>query len=140
MNAVDTNVLVYTLDTRDPAKQRIARALIEEIESPVLLWQVAVEYLAVSRKLERLAILPAQPWQELARLRRLWPVAFPTWDTMELSRELLARYSLSFWDSLIVAACVHADVSRLYSGDLGAAPRIAGVEIVNPFAAAELRR
>jgi len=46
---------------------------------------------------------------------------------------LLARYSLSFWDALIIAACLEADVTRLYSEDFDAYPRIDGLEIVNPF-------
>ena len=47
--------------------------------------------------------------------------------------ELLDRYSLSFWDSLIVAACLNAGVERLYTEDFDAYPRIGALEIVSPF-------
>lgn len=43
MNAVDTNVLLYAHDSRDPAKQTIAIALIESLTEGILLWQVACE-------------------------------------------------------------------------------------------------
>ncbi len=133
MNAVDTNVLIYSIDPRDPRKQRIARGLLEELEEPMLLWQVAVEYLAAARKLEATGVSRARAWNEIERLRQLWPVAFPQWSAIDQARELLSRYSLSFWDAMLVAACATAGVQRLYSEDLTAYPRLAGVELVNPF-------
>ena len=53
MNAVDTNVLIYAKDRRDPRKQAIAEALIRDLRDGMLLWQVACEFLAASRKLDR---------------------------------------------------------------------------------------
>ena len=52
MNAVDTNVLIYVNDLRDPSKQAIAASLVANLTEGVLIWQVACEYLAASRKLE----------------------------------------------------------------------------------------
>jgi predicted nucleic acid-binding protein len=54
MNAVDTNVLFYAHDSRDPNKQKIAAELIASLNDGALLWQVACEYLWASRKLETL--------------------------------------------------------------------------------------
>ncbi len=51
MNAVDTNILIYTHDPRDAVKQAAAVALIGTLPDGVLLWQVACEYVAASRKL-----------------------------------------------------------------------------------------
>lgn len=51
MNAVDTNVLLYTHDPRDARKQAIAVDIVGTISDVVLLWQVACEYIAASRKL-----------------------------------------------------------------------------------------
>ncbi|WP_172963162.1 hypothetical protein [Microcystis aeruginosa] len=52
MNAVDTNVLIYVNDSRYPSKQAIAASLVANLTEGVLIWQVACEYLAASRKLE----------------------------------------------------------------------------------------
>jgi hypothetical protein len=54
MNAVDTNILIDVNDPRDPIKQGIASSLVATLTDAVLLWQVACEYLAASRKLEPL--------------------------------------------------------------------------------------
>lgn len=51
MNAVDTNILLYLHDPRDPIKQEKAERLITSLTDAVLLWQVACEFVAASRKL-----------------------------------------------------------------------------------------
>ena len=58
----------------------------------------------------------------------------PHWSVVEIAENLWSRYSLSFWDSMIVAACLHTGVERLYTEDFDAYPRIDSLEIVNPFA------
>jgi predicted nucleic acid-binding protein len=47
--------------------------------------------------------------------------------------DLMTRYSLSFWDAMIVAACAEAGVMRLYSEDITGYLSLEGVELVNPF-------
>ncbi len=51
MIAVDTNVLLYVHDPRDVTKQVTASNLLQSLTDGVLLWQVACECLAASRKL-----------------------------------------------------------------------------------------
>jgi predicted nucleic acid-binding protein len=49
MNAVDTNVLVYSLDADEPVKQAKAKSLLSALSSTppqtILPWQVAGEFL-----------------------------------------------------------------------------------------------
>jgi predicted nucleic acid-binding protein len=52
MNAVDTNILFYAHDSKEINKQKTASDLIALLDDGVLVWQVACEYLWVSRKLE----------------------------------------------------------------------------------------
>jgi predicted nucleic acid-binding protein len=60
MNAVDTNVLIYAQDPRDPRKQAIAAELIESLTDVFLPWQVACEFVANWRKLGLSASRPVQ--------------------------------------------------------------------------------
>ncbi len=69
MNAVDTNVLIYAHDRRDPRKQALAVSLIQSQADGVLLWQVACEYLSASRKLESQGYSMEQAWQDIRDLR-----------------------------------------------------------------------
>ena len=64
----------------------------------------------------------------------VWRFVEPQAPMIDIAVGLLGRYSLSFWDSMIVAACLHAGVERLYTEDFSAYPRIDTLEIVNPFA------
>ncbi len=134
MNAVDTNVLIYARDPRDPVKQDIARDLISTLEDGALVWQVSCEYLSVVRKLKRSGINVEDAMGDLREMLSRWRLLIPDWRVMEIAEDLRGRYSLSFWDSLLIAACIHAGVERLYTEDFDAYPRIDGLEIVNPFA------
>src|SRR5688572_24922922 len=113
MNAVDTNVLVYAHDPRDPAKRAAAVALLASLADGVLLWQVAVEYLATCRKLEPYGYTIARSWQDVRAMRRKWTTLGPEWQALDRAEDLTRRYSLSFWDAMVVAACLEGSVKRL---------------------------
>ena len=133
MRAVDTNVLLYAHDPRDPKKQAIALSLLPTLTDGALLWQVACEYMAASRKLEPLGYSRADAWQDIQDLSRAWTTHFPAWQLLERAEQLLRGYSLSFWDAMIIAACLESGITRLYSEDFDAYQQIDGLEIINPF-------
>jgi len=133
MRAVDTNILMYAHDPRDKRKQEIALTLIESLTDGVLLWQVACEYLSASHKLAPWGYDREAAWQDIQDLRRVWTTMLPTWQVQDTAADLLSRYSLSFWDAMVIAACLEGGVTRLYSEDFDAYPKIDGLEVVNPF-------
>jgi predicted nucleic acid-binding protein len=134
MNAVDTNVLIYAHDSRDPQKQTTAVSLIQSQVDGVLLWQVACEYLSASRKLESQGYSLQQAWQDIHDLRSVWTTILPTWNVLSRAENLMGSFSLSFWDALILAACLEGGVERFYTEDFDAYPTVNGLEVINPFA------
>lgn len=139
MNAIDTNVFVYTFDPADPAKQARSRQLVFDLVSKphesVLLWQVAVEFLAYLRKAQGKKLLTDEEVKaRFQEVLQLFALKLPTAQVFERSFALHERYSLSHWDSLLVAACQDAGVTRLYSEDMQHGADYDGVQIVNPFA------
>jgi len=46
---------------------------------------------------------------------------------------LASQYQLSFWDSLIIAACLAEGIDRLYSEDFDSYSKIDSLQIINPF-------
>lgn len=134
MNAVDTNILIYVNNPRDPVKQSIAISLVSALTEGVLLWQVACEYLAASRKLESLGYNRAQAYQYIRDLQQVWYTAIPTWGVIDRAEDLMSRFSLSHWDSMIIASCLEVNVQTFYfyTEDLGYSS-IDGLGIVNPF-------
>lgn len=83
--------------------------------------------------MEPLGYSRSQAWQDLSDLRRVWTTLLPGWGVLDGAGRLQGRYNFSFWDGMIVAACLDGGVSRLYSEDFDAYPRVDGLEIVNPF-------
>jgi len=132
MNAVDTNILIYVNDPRDTIKQGIASSLIASMTDGVLLWQVACEYLAASRKLEPFGYDRVQAWQYVRDLQQVWHTVLPTWSVLDRAENLINHFNLSYWDAMIVAACLEANVKTLYTEDFGYS-NIDGLSIINPF-------
>jgi len=133
MNAVDTNVLLYAHDPRDPAKQARAVELINSLPEPALLWQVACEYVAASGKLEPFGHSRSKAWRRVRTLQEVWTTLLPDWSILSRAERICGNYSIAFWDAMILAACAEGEVQCLYTEDFGAYPHVAGVRVVNPF-------
>jgi predicted nucleic acid-binding protein len=135
MIALDTNVLVYAHDHRDPRKQAIALQLIDTARPLALPWQIGCEFLAASRKLEALGMSRDKAWQFLESLQRAAEaILIPDVSIWSQCRSLEQKYVLSFWDALLVGACLKGGVQTLYSEDLGVPSRtIPGLALINPF-------
>jgi predicted nucleic acid-binding protein len=139
MIAVDTNVFIYVLDTDAPIKQAKAHKLLEDLAqangSTVLLWQVAGEVLNNLRKSEAAGRIPAaQVEMHFQTFFTMFPLVIPSPSVFGTYFNLRSRFSLSHWDSMLLAACKEAGVTTLYSEDMAAGMNYDGVVIVNPFA------
>jgi predicted nucleic acid-binding protein len=139
MNAVDTNVFVYFLDDDEPAKQVKARDLIGRLVQPpigtLLLWQVAAELLSCLRKWESAGRITAADVEAHFRdVIVLFPLRAPIATVFDIAFDLQKRFSLSHWDSLLLAACKEAGVTTLFSEDMAAGTDYDGLTVVNPFA------
>ena len=121
-------------DPRDPAKQQAAVKLTTGMGDRALLWQVACEFVSASRKLAPFGFTQAEAWRELERLRQLRTMILPSENVFTRAERLTATHNLSFWDSLLVAACIDGGVTRLYTEDFDASlSKTTGIEIINPF-------
>ncbi len=110
MNAVDTNVFVYALDDNEPSKQVKARALLQQLvalpTSTILPWQVACEVLSCLRRWEHARRLSSSDAAaHFYDLLAMFPLAMPSERAFQLSFDLRSRFSLSHWDSMLLAAC-----------------------------------
>jgi predicted nucleic acid-binding protein len=135
MNAVDTNVFVYALSADEPAKKARALDLLRRlsIDDTVLLWQVAAELGAV---LTRMARRGRATQEALDGLHTIWTrfhLVLPNASVLTLGLQLHRTRQISYWDAMLIAACVQAGVDRLYTEDLQSQPDVEGVSVVNPF-------
>jgi predicted nucleic acid-binding protein len=134
MNAHDTNVWIYSHDTSDPQKQLRAQQVIATGRPFVLLWQVGCEFIAASRKLRPLGFTEDQAWQALINMQAAADnILVPDVQIWPETKALQTHHSLSFWDALLVAACIRGGVQTLYTENIGAPRMIDGLSLVNPF-------
>jgi len=117
----------------DSKRQQIAIDLIANSGDGVLLWQVACEFVAASRKLSTQGFTAADAWSRIAEFLSLFPLILPTPGVLERGRRLHATHGVSFWDALILAACAEAGVKILYSEDLPGLAAPEGLQVVNPL-------
>jgi predicted nucleic acid-binding protein len=139
MNAVDTNVLVYAFDEDEPIKQAKANELLGRLSQfpadTFIPWQVAAEFLAVLRRWQVAGQLKAAEVEEAFRIvRGMLPLRLPRIRMLKISADLHNRFSLSHWDSMLIAACKEAKVDVLYSEDMNPGTDYDGLRIENPFA------
>jgi len=139
MNAVDTNVLLYSVDRNEPAKQLKAQQLLSQLraaaEPTFLLWQVLGELTQQLRRWrDQNRLTPTEFAQHIQAFRHLFPLVLPTPDVYDAALDLSERFSLSHWDSMLLGACRASGVTHLYTEDMGSPRTIDGIELVNPFA------
>lgn len=137
MDFLDTNIIVYANDRRDPKKQKrcvelIARAL--QTRDATVSTQVFFEFANVAlsklgqnaavvrRQIELLSSLPVIPQSAALAIR---------------ATEIKELYGISFWDAGIVAAAEAGHCTRILSEDLNDGQVYCGVRLVNPFQAEE---
>jgi predicted nucleic acid-binding protein len=136
MNAIDTNVIAYSVDGDAREKRTRALHFIQSLptDNTVIIWQVVCELGAVLSRFVGQGRTEADPADVVRALTMRFPLA-PTSDHLVLDALRLRKiHQLSYWDALLIAGCIDAGVTRLYTEDLQGKPVIEGVEIINPFA------
>ena len=133
MISADTNVFVYAVDEREPAKRRIASTVLRALEPATTLvgLQVVGEYQNALRK--RLRVAPGVAYETARSLLDRFPSFAYDEAAVEiaLGQALLGR--LSYWDALLLAAADRVGVRVMVSEDMADGLRFGGVEVINPF-------
>ena len=134
---VDTNVLVYADDARDPVKQARARELLRSIvqeRSGKLSLQVLQEFFAAATR--KLGLTAVDARRRIEVLSHMDVVTLDV-DDLLAAIDLHRLHQLSIWDALIVRAAVVSGCRTLYTEDLQHGRRFEGVQVIDPFRASE---
>jgi len=133
---VDTNVLLYAVDVRDPRKQIVAQQWLAQC------WQRGCGRLSTQVlhemyvNLRRLApALSLEQARRMVREYRAWTPWLVDDDTVDLAWSLQDEYTFLYWDALMVAAARQQGCTLLLTEDLQHDLRIDELRIVNPFLA-----
>lgn len=133
---LDTNVFIYSFDQSHPDKRLRASGLISDAlstECGVCSSQVVQEFTNVALRRFATPMTAAQCRSYLDTV--LLPLCrhYPSPETYHDALALHERYSLSWYDSLIVAAAMALECDKLCSEDLQDGLEIGKLTISNPF-------
>jgi len=125
----DTNLFIYA-ESQDQDKSSRAIEIIQD--APVISSQVVNE--TVSVLVRKHGFLLSEAHEIAESLLDLCEVVAVDADTIRKAIDLAKRYSLSHWDSLIIAAALLADCRTLFSEDLQHGQVFDGqLTVTNPF-------
>lgn len=131
---LDTNVLVYAIETGgpDPEKSAVALALARR-DDVCLSTQVLGEfYSAVTsrRRARPLAHDEAVAWVQLWKRHDVRAITGPHVD---LALEIAGRHRIGYYDALILASAHLSECDVVYSEDLNPGQQYGAVSVRNPF-------
>ncbi len=131
---LDTNILVYAIETGGPDPEKSAAAVaLARREEVCLSTQVLGEfYRAVTsrRRSEPLTHEEAVAWVQLWKRHDVRAITVPHVD---LALELAGRHGVGYYDALVLSAAQLAGCDVLFSEDLNAGQEYGGVRVENPF-------
>ncbi len=133
---IDTNILIYSHDTHDEAKHRVAEKLLTQLWTSglgVLSTQVLQEFYSVATHKLRPPLTPKQA-RQVVRDYSEW-CRVDTDPLLILSASHLSeQHSINFWDALIIEAALRIGATELVTEDLNNSHRFGAVTVRNPFA------
>jgi predicted nucleic acid-binding protein len=129
---IDTNIWLYAfIEAGDAAKSAVARAIIRQSE-PVVSAQIVNEVCV--NLLKTNAVSEEQISQLIESFYQKYRIVELSKAALLSASRLRQRYSLSFWDSIVVACALEAGVSVLYSEDMQHGLVFEQqLQVVNPF-------
>lgn len=144
---VDTNVLVYRVDPRDPLKQQVAIDVLREgllADRLFIAHQSILEFVAVVTRPQ--AAIGGAPLLERAdalleaeALLAEFPVLYPNRETLRTAIRGTATYGLQWFDAHLWACAEVNGLHELLSEDFQHGRHYGSVRAVNPFAVANGR-
>jgi predicted nucleic acid-binding protein len=130
---LDTNILVYALDTAAGAKHRLAALIVDqavERDCHLTLQALSEFYAAVTRK----GIVPKV---EAAAQVQDWLLLFPALSSSATAVLAALTHAVagraSYWDALLVATASEGGCVICLSEDMSDGGRLGTMQIVNPF-------
>ena len=130
---LDSNILVYAVDSNSGDQHRVAAGLIARAAQCdcILTLQCLAEFFNVATRKAGLSIANAEV--VVNRWRAVFPV-YPAGESALVEAiDTVKRHSLSFWDAMLWATARQARCRLLLTEDMHDGQTIGGVTFVNPF-------
>ncbi|MGO8989720.1 MAG: PIN domain-containing protein [bacterium] len=133
---IDTNLLIYLYDPKQPDKQKQSELVLEQLEltrNGRLSVQTLAEFFSVATRKLSPGLTSAQALDQVTLFTRLWPVFDLTpMIVMEAGRGV-RDHKLSYYDAQVWATARLNQLSVVFTEDFRDGSILEGVRFVNPF-------
>lgn len=134
---VDSNILVYAHDPRNPEQQQVAKMAFHTLSlqrRAALSVQCLTEFFnTVTRKFP--IPVPVEDGQMLVEQYSQAATVLPiTLDVVRDALDATSRYQMSMWDALVWAVANQNGIRTILTQDAQSQPSIGGIQYINPFA------
>lgn len=132
---IDTNIWVYAVDEREPAKQFKAKNYITKINQThtiALSTQVMQEFFSATTRSGKSLLAPDVAIKHMEKMSGLQVMESNAQSVMAAT-SLMREHKLSWWDSLILEAAIRAKADVLASEDGQAGRKFGRLRVENPF-------
>ncbi len=136
---IDTNVLVYAHERREPVKQAQAIRVLEWLHltgGGRLSVQCLAEFFRAATRGSNPILALAEATEQTQRLARSWPVFDVTPFIVLEAMRGVRDHQLAYWDAQIWAAARLNQIPVIFSEDFNSGSVLEGVHFINPFAEA----
>ena len=136
---VDTNILVYRYDPRNPQKQEIARSFLRQgiVEENLRIpHQALIEFVSVVTRIwpDGYSLLPSEEALRQAEdFMAEFPILYPNAHVVRTALRGMASYQLSWFDAHLWAYAEHYGLPEIISEDFEHGRLYGTVRIRNPF-------
>lgn len=131
---VDTNILIYAIETAGPDPQKTAAALdLIRRDGIVISTQVLGEFYRATTSARRESPLDHQEATVWIQLWKRFDVRTVTVPHVDLALEITERHRVNYYDALILSSARMAKCGSVFSEDLDAGQDYSGVRVINPF-------
>jgi len=130
---LDTNILVYSADARDPGKQAIAAELVSasaERDCPLALQAIGEFHVAAVRKFKLSA---ADARTRSLSLMTVFETFAHSANAIRAALAESAARRFAFWDAVLLASAAEAGCVAMLSEDMSDGARLGSIVVRNPF-------
>ena len=133
MTFIDTNVIVYSVDRKNPAKQNSAREIVANAmrrQGYVISAQVLNEFSNIALLKLKMTVSEVRKFVSLFKSIKTLSLD-SAWTDRALA--IKEQYGTQFFDSLLLAAAESAGCDEILTEDLSDGQIYCGIKAVNPF-------
>jgi predicted nucleic acid-binding protein len=131
---LDTNILVYVLDLREPDRQRLAQSLVQRLGREGI-GRLSVQSLGefFSAATRKLHLSPAEMYIQIERWREVFPIFNLTPQIVLEAARGVRDHRLAYYDSQMWASARLNQIPVIFSEDFQDGQILEGVRFVNPL-------